>query len=408
MKQILAIAITDIRIMFQERSTWFVTFLMPVIFTAALASTLGGPADDNRSPLLVVNEEGGTMAAQVVASLADSEVIRMAEGSDEAPLPTTRAEALARLEDYTRVLVLPKGFTERIEAGEPIAVELHLGDDADAQRTRAVQQELAARFARLGAAAQSAQTATEQAAQVRAFGSNAERDQYWDAALAQAQALQVAAPITVAREQANRAEGEGVIARGAGQSSPGQLVTFALVTVLGISVALTYERTVGTLRRLLTAPISKAQILTGKMLGHYAVGVAQMAVLIGVGQWVFGVQWGQSPVALVLMVLAFALAAVGIGVFMATVARSAEQANQMGTAASMLMAAVGGAWWPLEIVGEPLRTVAYLLPTGWAMDGFQNIILRGAGVGDVLLNVAVLLGFAALFLALGVRRLRFE
>jgi ABC-2 type transport system permease protein len=408
MNKILALAITNIRLVFSERLTWFVTFIMPILFTAILASAIGGGDDggDNRAPILVINEDGGALAAQLESALAASTVLRPAEAADEQPLPTTRADALERLDDYTRVLVLPTGFSEAVASGEAIEAELHLAEDADLQRTRAVQQELDALFTTLGASVQSARTATEQAEEVRPFASEAERQSYFDTALERAQSLQADAPITLVREQATRAE-EGV-ALGAAQSSPGQLVTFALITLMGISTALVYERTVGTLRRLMSAPISKLSILIGKMLGYYLVGIVQMTLLIVVGQVVFGVNWGRSPLALVLVILSFGLAAVSIGLFIATLARTSEQANQMATATAMLIAAVGGAWWPLEIVGEPLRSVAYLLPTAWAMDGLQGIILRGADASSVLLNVAVLLGFAALFLTLGVRRLRFE
>jgi ABC-2 type transport system permease protein len=74
----------------------------------------------------------------------------------------------------------------------------------------------------------------------------------------------------------------------------------------------------------------------------------------------------------------------------------------------MLMAALGGAWWPLEVTPQIYQTVVKILPTTWAMMAFNDIIVRGAGVADVLLNVAVLLGFALLFFVIGIWRFRYE
>lgn len=71
-------------------------------------------------------------------------------------------------------------------------------------------------------------------------------------------------------------------------------------------------------------------------------------------------------------------------------------------------ASLGGEWWPLEIVSEWMRSLGHALPTAWAMDGFNNIIIRGLGLEVVLPEVVVLLGFAALFLAIGGWRFRYE
>jgi ABC-2 type transport system permease protein len=73
-----------------------------------------------------------------------------------------------------------------------------------------------------------------------------------------------------------------------------------------------------------------------------------------------------------------------------------------------LFAALGGAWFPLEIAGNTFATVGHVMPTAWAMDGFQNIVVRGLGLGSVLLPAGLLLAYAAAFFSLAVWRFRFE
>ena len=75
---------------------------------------------------------------------------------------------------------------------------------------------------------------------------------------------------------------------------------------------------------------------------------------------------------------------------------------------SICLAALGGAWWPLEIVPDFMQIIGRISPVAWAMDGFKNIVLRGQGLGSVLLPAGILLGYAAAFFALAAWRFKFE
>ena len=72
------------------------------------------------------------------------------------------------------------------------------------------------------------------------------------------------------------------------------------------------------------------------------------------------------------------------------------------------MALLGGCWYPLELFPAPAQTVVKILPPPWAMQGLLDLVLRGGGMADIALESAVLLGFAAVFFAVGVMRFRYE
>jgi ABC-2 type transport system permease protein len=76
--------------------------------------------------------------------------------------------------------------------------------------------------------------------------------------------------------------------------------------------------------------------------------------------------------------------------------------------AMFVFAALGGAWFPLEFAGETFSTIGHFMPTAWAMDGFQNIIVRGMGVNSIVLPVTLIMGFGAAFFALAVWRFQYE
>ena len=76
--------------------------------------------------------------------------------------------------------------------------------------------------------------------------------------------------------------------------------------------------------------------------------------------------------------------------------------------AMFVFSGLGGTWFPLEFTGPAFSAIGHAMPTAWAMDGFQNIVLRGLGLGSVLLPAGILMAFAALFFGLAVWRFRFE
>jgi ABC-2 type transport system permease protein len=208
--------------------------------------------------------------------------------------------------------------------------------------------------------------------------------------------------------QRQSAAAAAAIPSGFAQSSPGTLVLFVLITSLAAGEALVEEREIGTLRRLVTAPIPRWAIIAGKLLGAFTLTLVQMAFLILIGQLVFRVNWGRDPVALALVVVAYALVAASFGLMVATMVRTVQQFVAMQAIVPMIMAGLGGAMWPLEIVPPAMRAFGHLVPTAWAMQGLEDIITRGLGVQAVLLPVAALLLFAAGFFVVGVRRFRFE
>jgi len=90
------------------------------------------------------------------------------------------------------------------------------------------------------------------------------------------------------------------------------------------------------------------------------------------------------------------------------VAKAEDQVSLFSLIAMFVFSALGGAWFPLEFAGQVFATLGHLMPSAWAMDGFQNVIVRGLGLSSVLLPVGVLLAYAAGFFGLAVWRFRFE
>lgn len=403
MRKIFDVAWNDVRIEFS--SVWTLVFflILPLVFTAVIGAGLSGmyhddSGTDNRMPLIVVDDDGSALAAELVTTLESSAVVRPTLESRQ------EAERLFEEEDAPAILTVPAGFGDALLSGQH--VELDLREAGNDNRVLAVERVVSAASGRVSSAVAAARASVAEAERIRPFESDAARQAYLEQGFAMAQEILQDPPVSSEITQAPEIAPQ--IAGGFEQSSAGQLVTWVSITLLGAAEVFVNERLGGTLRRLLITPTRKATIVSGKIVGRLGMGVVQMGILIGLGALLFGVNWGRSPLALTAVALSFGLATVALGVLLSTFARTRRQVSGLTVLFSMLTAALGGAWWPLEITPPTYQAVVKALPSTWAMIGFNDVIVRGQGLTAVLPETGILLGFALLFFAVGIRRLRYE
>jgi ABC-2 type transport system permease protein len=188
------------------------------------------------------------------------------------------------------------------------------------------------------------------------------------------------------------------------QNVPGFGVTFLLLgMLLGVGIGLADERDWGMLYRLSASPVSASNLITAKVFSRFVVGVVQMVILFAFGRLVFAVSLGPSWLALGLVIAGVSFAAASLGLLVAALSPSRDAVLPLGTIAIMGMAAIGGCWWPMTIEPHWLQNVAHLLPTAWAMEAFNDLMLRERTLADILPAIAALAIFGALYLMLGLR-----
>jgi ABC-2 type transport system permease protein len=401
MRKLMTIAWTTLRLEFTEPISLVFFIILPVIFTLVIGFGMGASADpnaDQRSIIAVVDLDGSMLSKQLVASLADSTVIKPEAISDVA----TGEEKLAQ-GSLAGMVTIPKGFQAGLMADQSTQIDLIIHGGAN---QAAYERVIRTSVGQISSAVSAAQASVVARAHIQPFTDTTEQQSYFDISLEQANKA-IQDPPVVSRE-VFPAVVNTTVASGFEQSSPGQLVTWVLVTLLACSETFVNERVGGTLRRLLITPTHRATIIGGKILGWLVMGGIQMALLVGFGSLVLHVQWGRSPAALALVLGSFALASVALGVLLGTLVHTRSQASSLSTLIAMFLSALGGAWWPLEVTPKLYQTVVQVLPTTWAMTGLNDIILRGEGLQQVWLQAAVLTGFAIVFLFFAVRRLKFE
>jgi len=192
------------------------------------------------------------------------------------------------------------------------------------------------------------------------------------------------------------------------QNVPGYTIygIFWIVNLLAVSVL--REKREGTFRRLRVAPLSRTAMLIGKWMPYYLINIVQIVIMLGVSSLLFNMSLGHSAAGLIIVSLAAAAAATGLGVLVASMARTEAQISGLTLLLLLTLSVLGGCFIPRFIMPEWLQTVGLVTPHAWALDAYQDLLVRGYTFGEVLPKVGVLGAFAAIFFGIGVWRFRFE
>jgi len=194
---------------------------------------------------------------------------------------------------------------------------------------------------------------------------------------------------------------------------------FAFFLVGTMAESILKERQAGSFRRLLAAPLHRGTVIAGKMLAYIAVVFLQMLVLFGVCTALFQMPLGRSPLGLLALTLALALASTGLGMLLGSLARTSKQAGSIGVLLGFMLAfASGFIPVPISITGGvaevslPSEGLSFYLsqitPHVHAYNGYLKLMLEGAGLADIWPNILVLLGFGVVFLLVGLWRFKYE
>jgi ABC-2 type transport system permease protein len=168
------------------------------------------------------------------------------------------------------------------------------------------------------------------------------------------------------------------------------------------------EREEGNLARLLTMPCSYSTVLLSKIIVYLIVCLLQFILILFMGMYLFphinlpALVIGGTWIVLMLMGLASALAAVGYGIAIGTIAQSHQQASVFASISIMILAAIGGIWVPVFAMPPIMRHLSVLSPLNWGLNGFYDIFIRNAGFMTILPNCIWLLLFFGFCLALSV------
>ncbi len=432
--RVFAIALTDLRQTIKDRPVVFWMIVMPVVFIYAFGAMSSGGGRGVTINLLVVDEDQTFLSEAFTQSLGQ-------EGFVVRRMLSIEPDTIAT---FPRSLHIPAGFQDSVATGAGITLRLHKSPDSSDEASLAAEMHLQRAIIRMIAHLAEAQShrnetraipgpggamgaaqgppagmrvapaETSPAAAIESLLRSLFRSQesegpalLFDEAFATAYASVAAESSRVAVKSETAGRGRPVPS-GTRQSFPATLTLFMMVnTAIYGAVFLTQEKADRILPRIATYAVSRSGILVGKLLGRTLLALGQAVILLLAGRFLLGVYLGNSPLGLALVILCLALTVASLALFWGAVLRSADQATVIALVASLFMGAVGGCWWPLEVVPSWMRTAGHISPAAWAMDGFHALISFGAGIEAVVVPCLVLLLFSTVFTLLGARFLRY-
>jgi ABC-2 type transport system permease protein len=392
MIRILDIARKDLLQILRDRKTFVFMLIMPIAFTLLFSFIFGssgsGPAD-NRLPVGFLDQDQSNLSRDLGKLLADSAVIRLDQNAQRT------AEDLDKLvadEKLAAAVVIPPGYGQSVEKGEPLTLTVIA--DPSKSATSTIQNEVLVAVQRLTNSVRIAKIAAQ----------TANDPSVYDAALADALAAWKNPPIRmdVTAGAADKTQSRYVTS--AAHSSPGMMLQFAIAGLMTAATIIVNERKTRSLQRLLTTATSRVHILLGHYLAIFALIFVQFVLLIAFGQIFMGVEYLRIPAATFLMAAAAATCISALGLLIGVLAKTDEQALVFVMILMFLLSGLGGAWMPLELTGAAFQAIGHASPVAWAMDGFNNIIVRGLEFRSVLVPVAILAGYTLLFFCLSVWR----
>ncbi len=186
------------------------------------------------------------------------------------------------------------------------------------------------------------------------------------------------------------------------------LVVF-FFTFINAAIAFIRERSQGTLEKFMVSPLSRVEMISGYVLGFSLFTLLQSATTLSVVTLGFGVPLQGSALTALAVVLLLGAGALVLGSFFSNFARSEFQVVQFIPLIITPQIVLCGIWWPLQSVPEFIRPFSYMLPLTYAAHALRAVMLKGAGVADILYPDLLALGvFFLIFFAAATLMLRRE
>jgi len=407
MKKLLLIGLKDLKLMFRDPAALTFMLLAPFLLTIAMGFVTGrfsgGSTGISDIPVVIVNLDQGDLG-NALEDLFNSEDLAelMEPSASDSP---EAARQLIESNEASAAIIIPKGFTDSIiptegtEFGpdyvQPEAVQIEVytnpSSPTSAGIVKAVVDEFISRVEEGRTSGMTSFVGLMQSGLIDPQNIEAEAGNLFQNV---EQAESNAITLTKNAEGAESVEFDLL-----SYFAPGIALMFLMYTVSYGGRSILAERAGGTLPRLMISPTQTAQVLGGKVLGIFFMGVAQVGILILASTMFFQVKWGDA-LGVIVLILAAVIGSTGWGMLITAFARTPAQVANTGTIVMLIFSILGGSFISLENFPPFMQTISKITPIAWGLDGFTTLALGGSlsnlvePVSALLIMGAVLFGIA--------------
>jgi ABC-2 type transport system permease protein len=422
-RQLIAMTIKDLQVLFKDTGGIATLFLMPAMFLFVMSNALAGSftRNDKLIDVLVVNEDRGAIGTTLVDSLKSGGGFNALTDWEGAALTRASAEQLIIDQKYSIALVIPADFTAQIQArlgaanATPVPIDLIVDPATSEQMLGPVKGAVA------GLAQQAAFTNLMPMGIDLMLDSIEQNGGSIPAPMREQVKINTTNNSTLGGGnlvELNQVQPAGMTVEQfpntVQQNVPGWTLFGVFFIAQLVATSILEEKKVGSFRRLLAAPMSRATMLLGKLLPYLIINLIQIALMFAVGVFLLPLtglprlELGQHPEGLILVSVCASLAANGLGLLLAAVGKTVEQVGGLSSLLVVTMAAVGGVMVPRFVMPEFMQTLSLVSPHAWALDAYQDILVRGYGIAQILPACGALLLFAGVFFGVAVWKFKWD
>ncbi|MEK7354011.1 MAG: ABC transporter permease, partial [Chloroflexota bacterium] len=379
LRDIWFIAMNSLRLFATDRRALFFAIAFPFLFIALFNYLLAGSTQqDERLELhLVTMEKSGGLSRVIIEDLETKDESKLKPGEPRFVWDKYYDQALWKVEQrkLDGFILFPEDFTKGLQMG--YGAQLKVVINPDATNTRPALNAVAGAIATAMGLQQTGKNSLTSLAIEAALDNS-------DPALAAQQYNKILSGVLggVSVKSASikfdvEKVGEVESVNPANYVIPGYLVMFVFMTAATAAEAIITERQNRTLERLLVSSTTREAILGGLFFGNAAKGLGQILIFWGVGMTVYHIDMGVSPLAVILLSVLMVIVSSAFAIMLATLAKTRRSAASMALVASLVLAPLGGCWWPLFVTPRWMQFIAKFTPHGWANTGFNNLMVFG-------------------------------
>jgi ABC-2 type transport system permease protein len=405
LKHVWFITLKDLKLFLTDRLALFFFILFPFLFVIVFNFILQGTgSEDSRLEMhLVTQEAAGGLSYQIISAIETKDKAQLQPGEPNIVWDKDYNEAYQAVEDkkLAGFLAFPADFTQSIMMG--YGAQLEAVVNPAETYTRAALNGLASAIA--------SQVNAQQLATDAAVSLLVEEKLISGDVSSLGQEIQklftapagTSPPLIVTETEK---VGEVEAWNPANYVIPGYLVMFTFFAAAQSAAIIVRERQNNTLERVLSTSVRRETLLAGMFTGTVAKGLVQIAVFWLAGILIFRIDLGLSPAAVIILSILMVIMSAAFSIMLATLARTERSAGALGVLLSLVLAPLGGCWWPLFITPQWMQFIAKLTPHGWATSGFNELMIFGGNFSGAVPNMLALAGFAIVFGIIAIMRFR--
>lgn len=362
------VARKEARQILRDRRTLVLILVMPIVLTFLFGKALE-TGELRQIPSVILNQDGSPESNAIVTAFSTYDELQI-QGEVET---AQEAQDLLARGKIKAAIVIPQGFMKQIEAGEEAQLQLLLDgtDNSSAPIVEGVAQRVIQRY-------------------------NAERAVMglWARGVRPDRGRRLIQPVFV---QTEIRYNPGL--RYLSYVMPGVIgLTLQLLTVMLMAVSITRERERGTLDQLMASPITRSELILGKLLPYLGMSLLNVFTILFVADRWFNVPVRERLPLLLAFCTLFVLTSLATGLLISAVSRSQFQAIQIAVFYVLPVFMLSGAYAPIEAIPEAIRPITFLFPLMYFCRAVRAVTLRGAGLLLVWKDLIILAGFVLVFL----------